>query len=204
MLDFASALQQQLVIDKPLKIDEISDKNIDIVLLKTSSDRDYFILTTSGLSNYALPVSEAEKNDPFVELCFALPSYWETTFQSANSKWVVEKLKFLCAFVLDRNTHFWDGHTMPNANPNKPFSETMKQEYLLFSKSILYPNQLSQVALGEKNVHLLFLIPIFQKEFEHKLSRGTMALKKKLVNINANEILDDYRTPAVTKRFGLF
>jgi len=204
MLDFATALQQQLHTDNFELIDQISDKNIDLVLLKTAFDRNFSILTTSGLSNYAMPFNDAENNEPFVELCFAIPSYWDTSFQNQNANWVIEKLKFLCEFVLDRNTYFWNGHTIPNAKPNKPFSETMKQEYLLFSKSILYPDQLSQVLVDEKIVHPLFLIPLFQKEFEHKLSRGTTAIKKKLVNINAGEILDDYRTPAVTKRFGLF
>jgi hypothetical protein len=204
MLDFATALQQQINADNFEKIDQITEKQIDLILLKTRYDRNFSILATSGLSQYKMPFSEAENNEPFIELCFALPSYWDNTFQSENSKWVLEKLKFLCNFVLGRNTHFWDGHTMPNAKPNKPFSETMKQEYLFFSKSILYTDQLSQVMLEEKTIHLLFLIPIFQKEFEHKLSRGTMALKKKIVNINAGEILDDFRTTAITKRFGLF
>lgn len=204
MPDYISELQRQINAKQTIKIDEIIDCKIELFLLDANLDRNFFILTTSGLAAYELPISDKENNAKHIELCFALPSYWDTTFKSENALWVVEKLKFLCNFLIDKKTHFWDGHTIPNSNPNKPFSETMKQEYLLFSHTFLFPDKLSQIQVEDKNIHLLFLIPIFQKELEHKLSRGTMALKKKMLNSNASEILDDFRLVWIKKRFGLF
>jgi hypothetical protein len=204
MLDFSTVFKQHLQTDTVRKIDEIPEKNIDIFLFNTVLLRDFSILSTSGLSNFSLPYREEEQNGRHIELCFALPSYWDDQFKNENAVWVLEKLKFLCNYLLDKNTHFWDGHTMPNAKPNRPFSKTMKQEYLFFSKSILYPDLLTEVQIEDKTVTLLFLIPIFQKEWEHKLSRGTGALKKKLVNANAGEILDDYRNSTIKKLFGIF
>jgi hypothetical protein len=205
MSDFYLALQEFLRAKQPLKIDEVPQKSIDIVLFDTHFDRQFSILCTLGLSNYDLPVNERENNIPNIELCFALPSYWDKSFQSDNSKWVIEKLKFLCQFVFERNTYFWDGHTMPNAKPNKPFSQTMRQEYLLFSKSLLYPSELNIFRLGDKSVQLLFIIPLFQKEFELKQARGTIEIKRKLVGSGVGEILDDFRNPVVKKRFfGIF
>lgn len=204
MPDFSQAFQSKLEVQKYEIIDKIEIYNIDIVLFPTNFSRKFSILSTSGLSNFAMPQRTEEENQPHVELCFALPSYWDLSFASENSRWVVDKLKFLCHFVLEKQTHFWDGHTIPNAKPNRPFSKTMQQDCLLFSKSILHENELTSVELNNTKVYLLFLIPLFKKELDHKQARGTNAIKKKLVNANVGEILDDFRTVVITKRFGLF
>lgn len=204
MPDYSEVLKSRIQAQSITKIDQIADKKIDILLLDAHLDRAFSILTTEGLSNYTMPFRDTENNAPHVELCFALPSYWDLDFASENSVWVLEKIKFLAEFVINRETHFWDGHTIANANPNKPFSTTMKQDFLLFSKPLLYQEELGEITLAEKSITPLFLIPIFNKEFEHKLSRGVLSLKKKLVNHNVSEILDDYRTSSIQKRFGIF
>ncbi len=204
MISFQAALVKQFSEQNISKINEIPQHKIDIMLVKTDFDRNFTLLTTSGLSTYDMPLREEENNAPHIELCFALPSYWDLTFKSENASWVIEKLKFLVDFVLSKKTHFWDGHTMPNANPNRPFSNTMKQNHLLFAKSMLYENELNTFEVDGKTVQLLFLIPLFEKELEHKFSRGTMAIKRKLIGSNQGEILDDFRTAVVKKRFGLF
>lgn len=204
MTSFQAALVKQFSEQNISRIDEIPQHKIDILLVKTDFDRNFTLLITSGLSAYDMPLREEENNAPHIELCFALPSYWDLTFKSENASWVIEKLKFLVDFVLSKKTHFWDGHTMPNANPNRPFSNTMKQNHLLFTKSMLYENELNTFEVDGKTVQLLFLIPLFEKELEHKFSRGTMAIKRKLIGSNQGEILDDFRTTVVKKRFGLF
>ncbi len=204
MNSFQAALVKQFSEQNISKINEIPQHKIDILLVKTDFDRNFTLLTTCGLSAYDMPLREEENNAPHIELCFALPSYWDLTFTNENSSWVIEKLKFLVDFVLTKKTHFWDGHTMPNANPNGPFSNTMKQNHLFFSKAIIFENEFNTFEVGGKTVHLLFLIPLFQKELEHKFSRGIMAIKRKLVAGNHSEILDDFRTAAVKKRFGIF
>jgi hypothetical protein len=203
MTSFKAALAQRFSEENITKIDEVSQYNIDILLVKTHFDRDFTLLTTSGLSAYQMPFREEENNAPHIELCFALPSYWDLTFTNENSSWVIEKMKFLVDFVLTKKTHFWDGHTMPNANPNGPFSNSMKQNHLFFSKAILYENELNTFEVEGKTVHLIFLIPLFQKELEHKFSRGIMAIKRKLAASNHCEILDDFREVVIKKRFGI-
>jgi hypothetical protein len=108
MPKFSDELIHQLSIETFTKIDEIPNKNIEIGLVSTKFDRDFTLLTTSGLSQYTLPIREEENSEPHIELCFALPSYWDLTFQNENCAWVLEKLKFLVNFVLDKKTHFWD------------------------------------------------------------------------------------------------
>jgi hypothetical protein len=204
MISFQASLEQRFGEENITKIDEITNHKIDILLVKSNFDRQFTLLTTSGLSNYNMPVNDKENNGEHIELCFALPSYWDITFKGENTSWVLEKLKFLSDFVLSRNTYFWDGHTIPNANPNKPFSATMKQDHLLFSKSMLYEQDLQTIECEGTTVHLLFLIPLFQKELDHKFSRGTLAIKRKLIDSNHGEILDDYRGVVIKKRFGIF
>ncbi len=186
------------------KIDEIPNKAIEIHLLDFHVDRDFSVLTTVGLSDFSLPVRAEENNEPYIELCFALPSYWDKSFSNENSAWVIGKLKQLTNFLLDKNTHFWDGHTIANSNPNKSFSSTMKQDFLLFSKALSYPAEFGEIIIDDKKIIPLFVVPIFKKELDFKMSRGTNALKKKLLENNASDILDDYRLPVIKKRFGIF
>jgi hypothetical protein len=202
MLDFSAALQHQLQVEQPTKIDQIPDKQIDILLFKTSFERQFSILCTSGLSNYAMTNNTRENNHQHIELCFALPSYWDLTFQSESASWVVEKLMFLSNYVINKNTYFWDGHSIPNKNPNAPFSNTMQQSFLFFSHTLLHPDKLTAVHVNDKIIHLLFLIPIFQNELDRKISRGPDSLKKKMLTAHVGEILDDFRTPVIKKLFG--
>lgn len=204
MTSFQAALAQRFGKENISKIDEIETHKVDVLLIRTAFDRNFSLLITAGLSNYDMPLREEENNQPHIELCFALPSYWDLKFEHENSNWILEKLRFLVEFCLSRKIHFWDGHTMPNANPNKPFSDSMKSSHLLFAKSMLYENELSSIEIDGKTVRLLFLIPLFDKELEHKFSRGTMAIKRKLIESGHGEILDDFRTVVVKKRFWLF
>lgn len=204
MTDALDALNKRFGSDHLKLIKEIAEHHVSIVLVNPRLHRDFNILMTCGLSNHAMPFNEKEENEPFIELCFALPSYWDLEFKDDKSKWVVDKLTFLVDFCLKKQTHFWNGHTIPNANPNKSFSDSMKQGFLFISKPLSYENELSIIKWEDKTVHLLFLIPIFQKELEHKFSRGIVALKKKLVSKNFSEIIDDYRDSAVKPWLGLF
>lgn len=204
MTDALVALKKRFGSDNISLIDEITEHQVAIVLVNPRLQRDFTILMTCGLSNYAMPLNENEENEPLIELCIALPSYWDLEFKNENAKWVVEKLIFLVNFCIKKQTHFWNGHTMPNSNPNKSFSDSMKQNFLFISKPISYEKELSVIKWEDKTVHLLFLIPIFQKELEHKFSRGIVALKKKLVSKNFGEIIDDYRDSAVKPWLGLF
>jgi hypothetical protein len=204
MTDAFKALCNRFGEENITRIEEFTDYSIEIVLVKPNLNRDFSILMTLGLSAYEMPVNELEQNEPFIELCFALPSYWDLKFKSTNARWVLDKLKFLVDFCLSNETYFWNGHTMPNAKPDAPFSTTMKMEFLFFSQPMLYENELATISYENKTLHLLFLVPIFRKELEHKFSRGTLALKKKLVSKNHGEILDDFRVSTVKPWLGLF
>jgi hypothetical protein len=204
MTDALEALNKRFGAENLTVIDEIRNYNIAIVLVNPKLNRDFSVLMTCGLLNYAMPYNDKEDNEPFIELCFALPSYWDFDFKTDNTRWVIDKLKFLVDFCLSKQTHFWNGHSMPNANPNRPFSATMKQDNLFIAKPMLFEQELSIIKTDEKTVHLLFLIPIFQKELEHKFSRGIVALKKKLVSKNFGEIVDDFRESAVKPWLGIF
>jgi len=204
MTTFLQALSTKFGEETLTVIDKVPNSEVVIVLIRGNFNRKFSLLSTCGLSTSKMPFRQEENNAPFVELCFALPDYWDFNFESPNSKWPIEKLKFLVSYALQKNVHFWDGHTMPNAKPNKPFSVSMKQNHLFLSKPLIYENEFSIVMLEQTEVHWLFLIPIFEKELEYKFTRGVNALKKKLVGAGHGEILDEFRPSAIKRMFGLF
>src|SRR5690554_2333853 len=80
----------------------------------------YWVVTTDGLYTYKMPVSDKYRGKEHVELCFAMEHNWD--FSEEAYQWPIEKLVWLGNFMLDRETWFGAGHTIPNGNPPMPLS----------------------------------------------------------------------------------
>lgn len=182
-----------------------NENNIGLIIIRPSHDRKVTLLCTVGLSEYKMEVNEKNSSFGHVELYMALPSYWDLTdAQNTNFNWVNEWLLKLSNYVIEKNTFFAHGHTLATGNPPKSISATMKQSYLLLHFPIAFKEQMKALELNNKTVHFLAVTPIFSDEFDYKVSRGTIGLLKKMKSKGCSEILDDYRTSTVRKKYILF
>ncbi len=158
-------------------------------------------LMTNGLSDYQMPVPEKYADEAFKELYFCLPSYWDLPidakgFQENNDPnftWVYPWITRLSKFLLNNNTWFGHGHTMPCGSEIKPLSANMKQNYFILTRPILLEQELEEIQLKGKKVGFLAIIPLFPDEMDYKQGKGTQKFLRKLVGRNINENLDDYR-----------
>jgi hypothetical protein len=163
------------------------------------------VLMTNGLSNYKMPVLEKFVGREFNELFFCLPSYWDLEDHSNDAmNWVFEILFKLQRHVIEKETWFGVGHTIPFKNPIEAISSTMNQKYFFFADPIFIKDELQEIKVGDKSIHFLSIIPIFEDEFDYKIGKGTYKFQKKLAQKDVTELLDDYRGSALKSNWKLF
>lgn len=182
-----------------------TETDFPLLLIELQERSNIQVLMTNGLSNYKMPVTQKYAGKEFTELYFCLPSYWDLEDESnPNFNWVWTWIQRLTHFVLEKQTWFGVGHTIPAGNPPAPLSATMKQNHFFFSEPVFLQHSLKPLKIGEKEVHFLAIIPIFEDEMDFKLGKGTFKFQRKLAQQNITELLDDYRMTALRNKWRFF
>lgn len=178
---------------------------VEILEIKLQLRSQITLLMTSGLSAYRMPVSTKYEGREHNELLFCLPSYWDLDDpNNEQCAWVVDWIKRLANFVLEKETWFGAGHTIPCGNPNVALSSTMKQNYFFLIDPIFLEKELQPLELDGKTVHFLAIVPIFPDEFDYKMGKGTYKLLKKMEIHQVTELLDDYRSSVLKRHWKFF
>jgi len=179
------------------------EKDFDIIQFSLIfQEEKYTVVTTSGLSNYEMPVTENYKDRSRIEFCTVVDHLWD--FNDAQNQWIYEKLAWLGNYLLERKTWFSIGHTIPNGKPAQAISNSFSQQYFYFDDPTLLSEELKPIEADERLVHFLCLLPISEKELNYKMSRSNFKFKKKLASENVTEVLELYRPDCVTKKFGFW
>ena len=187
------------VMDVPTREGEIPLIMLDLELRSPVS-----ILMTNGLSDYKMPVPEKVAGREYNELFFCLPSYWEwEDMENPRTNWVFKWTQRLSKHVVEKNTWFGHGHTMPCGVNMESLSETMKQNHFFLSDPILLENELAPITVDGREIHFLGIIPIFSDEMDYKQSKGTFKFLQKLRNKGVTEQLDDFRATILKRSWKL-
>jgi hypothetical protein len=193
MSDLKHALQDRFGDHRVSEI-PVKEGEIPLLIMDLELKTPVTVIMTNGLSDYKMPVPEKLEGEEYNELYFCLPSYWEWEDASnPQMNWVFEWIQRLAKYVVEKETWFGHGHTMPCGSNPKPLSSTMKQDHFFLMHPMLLESELETIQVGEKTIHFLAIVPIFLKEFEYKQSRGTFKFMQKLVNKGVSEKLDDFR-----------
>jgi hypothetical protein len=162
------------------------------------------VLMTNGLSNYKMPVPEKAAGREYNEIFFCLPSYWEWQhLDDPRMNWPFQWITRLATYVVDKNTWFGHGHTMPCGVEMTSLSDTMRQNHFFLSDPVLLQKELAPIELGERTVHFLGIIPIFPDEMDYKQGKGTFKFQEKLLHNGVTEKLDDYRDTILRSKWRL-
>lgn len=179
-------------------------KNYPFLLIDVEMRSSVQLLMTNGLSEYRMPIPEKFAGKEHVELCFCLPSYWDLDdIENQAVMWVYDVLFRLQQYVRKKETWFGLGHTFPFTSSLDPISATMKQKYFMLNEPVFMKEWLQVLSCGEKSVHFLTVLPIFEDEFDYKMGKGTYKLQKKLAQQNVTELLDDYRSSVLKSKWRL-
>jgi len=181
-----------------------TEGDFPLILLDLELKSPVTVLMTNGLSNFTMPVHEKHQDRAHIELYFCLPSYWSfEDLNDPNTNWVYSWIRRLANFVIEKNTWFGHGHTMPCGKEMQPLSATMKQNHFFLSDPMLLERELAPLNLGNKIVHFLAIIPIFPDEMDFKQGKGTFKFQQKLIQHGISEKLDDYRGTVLRSKWRL-
>lgn len=162
------------------------------------------VIITNGLSDYQMPVPEKVAGREFNEIYFCLPSYWEwEELENPRMNWIFPWIQRLAKYVVDKQTWFGAGHTLPCGKEMQELSETMRQNHFFLSDPILLEQQLAPIAVGGKIIYMLAIIPIFPDEMDYKQGKGTFKFLQKLSNQGVTEKLDDFRSTILKSKWRL-
>jgi hypothetical protein len=179
----------------------VTDGEVPLLMIELDLGSKVRVLVTNGLHNYKMPVPESEKGREYNELYFCLPSYWEPEDRdNPRMNWIYYWIQRLANYVQEKETWFGHGHTMPTGKEAKPLSDTMKQNYFMLSHPLLLRQELRPIDVGDKVVHFLAIIPLFEKEFTYKQGKTTRKLLKRFDTYRVDEKLDDFRESVMRSR----
>lgn len=179
-----------------------TDEKFPLLILDLELASPVTVLMTNGLSDYKMPVPDKYKGREFNELYFCLPSYWDwEDLDNPNLNWVYTWLRKMATYVIEKQSWFGAGHTIPNGKEHLPISSTMKQNHFFMCNPILLENELEPIRIGEKTIYFLAVFPIFQDELDYKNARGTFKFLQKLNSANVTEKLDDYRSTVLKSKW---
>jgi hypothetical protein len=204
MSDLLHALEERFGAHRVAAI-PAAPNELPLIALDIESRSQVTVITTNGLADYKMPVPEKLAGREYNELCFCLPSYWEwENVDNPSMNWIFPWIQKMAKHVVEKNTWFGPGHTIPNGMEALPLSPTMQQNYFLISDPILLEQELAPITVGEKNIHFLTIIPIFEDEMDMKAEKGSAKFFKKFMENGGTEILDDYRKSTLKSKWRMF
>lgn len=187
------------VLDVPISQGEMPLLAINLDLVSPIT-----VICTNGLSNYKMPVPAAESGKEHNELFFCLPSYWEwEDIENPQMNWIFPWIQRLAKYVIEKETWFGHGHTMPCGSEMKSLSVTMKQNHFILINPILLEHEMAPVKVNDHLVYFLAIVPIFEDEMDYKQGKGTLKFLRKLIGKGVNEKLDDFRSTSLKSKWTL-
>lgn len=182
----------------------VADGEVPLLALTIESRSPVTVVMTNGLSDYTMNVPEVLKGLEHNELYFCLPSYWDLEDdENPTMNWVIPWIQRLTNYVIEKESWFGHGHTMPCGKEMNSLSPTMHQNHFFLSNPILLEKELAQVKIGDKSIQFLGIIPIFPDEMDYKQGKGTLKLMRKFLAHGVTELLDDYRKTVLSTKWRL-
>lgn len=199
-------VSQELI--KRFQENEVTNLSNDFgkfILISLPNKNGNKILLTNNLSDFKMNVHEKHQGEEYNELYFYLPSYWDLEdIENPKMNWVFAWLEKLKNHVINKNTWFGNGHTIPCGKELKPLSETMLQNHFILAYPIELNEEISPLIIEDKTIRFLAVIPIFEDEMDYKQGKGTAKLFKKFEQAKVTEKLDDYRKTVLKNRWNFF
>lgn len=199
--DLQIALQERFGEHRVFSVPTVEGK-LPLLALDLESNSPITVIMTDGLSHYKMPVPEKYAGREYNELYFCLPSYWEwETLDNENMNWIYTWIYKMSDYVVKNQTWFGHGHTIPAGKDKLPISATMRQNHFFLCDPILLDEALAPLSVGDKQIHFLAIVPIFEDEMDYKQARGAFKLLQKFNSSGVTEKLDDFRSSVLKSKW---
>lgn len=180
----------------------VAEGQMPLLAIQLKLNSPVTVICTNGLSSYKMPVPPTELGNEYNELFFCLPSYWDwKDSETPRMNWIFPWIQRLAKFVVEKNTWFGHGHTMPCGREMTSLSESMKQNHFILLNPILLESEMTPIIVGDHKINFLAIVPIFGDEMDYKQGKGTLKFVRKLIGKGISEKLDDFRNTSLKSKW---
>lgn len=184
-------------------VQENTSENImvDLNVLMPSEEERYYLIYTTGMSNYAMKLPKELQNREelkYAELFMFLPDTWKleqitsmTRRGKSSELWPLSLLRYLAKLPYEYQTFFGWGDTISNGPRYSPFSKKAKMGGVVLFQS---EDELGSLRTGDGTVINLFMVvPVYREEIEYKVKYGIEALNERFTQNRFQAIFDSDR-----------
>jgi hypothetical protein len=177
--------------------------HVDIHPVQPTSERPYWTLITSGMSDLPMSAPPGAEEFAYAELMLCLPKTWKMDQKEWDDEahyWPIRWLKLCARFPHLYHTWLFWGHTIPNGDPPEPFASGTAMCGMLLGTPRTVPDDFTRLPIrDDKVIHFLALYPIYQGEMELKLKEGTERLDELFETHKVTELLNPRRKEVTPK-----
>jgi hypothetical protein len=168
--------------------------HIDIHIVTPTSERPYYTLVTSGMSDLPMSTPTKESAHRYAELMLCLPANWpmkQDEWRIEENYWPIRWLKYIARFPHVYKTRLWCRHTIPNGDPARPFASNTKMTCMLLANPMTVSTRFWQLKISdEKTIHFFALIPLYPDEIDFKLKKGADELLMRFEKAKHTELIN--------------
>jgi hypothetical protein len=183
--------------------------HVDVHVVPASGERAWITLVTSGMAQRPMAVPDGLEEYRHAELMLALRRDWqfeENATDDDPSHWPIRLLRFLARLPHEYDTFLFHGHTIPNEDPPRPYTDGTGLCGALIAPPQIAPQGFERFETADgRVVHVHALILLHGEEMDLKLKKGVGALGDRLEEAGVTELVDVTRASVVDRkrwRFG--
>jgi hypothetical protein len=180
-----------------------STVHVDTHVVRPTTDRPYFTLLTSGMSDLDMRMPKGLEDLALAEVCLCLPREWplgmdDFGWREPRYFWPLAILRSAAKYPHIHQTWFSWGHTIGNVERPKPLSSETGFTGVMLLNPATFPEGADTVKTEDgRTIQYLALIPLFEQEMRFKKKFGSDVLEEKLIEADITELLDPKRLSIV-------
>lgn len=180
--------------------------HLDVHVVPPAPDRAFWFLFTTGMSARPMTVPAGAHSSRYAELSILLPRTWKldraSWQQDSRWFWPIGELKSAALLPHRFKTWLGYGHTIVGAEPDAPYAPSTRLSSMVVLPPVSIPDEVTRIYVGDLEVELLTLWPLYPEELDYKLERGLDALIEALDEAEVDDVIDPGRRCAVDRAGG--
>lgn len=179
--------------------------HIDVHIIEPTSERPYYTLFTSGMSDRPMHTSD-DSLPAYAELFIKLPASWDIGAIGDGDVpdsvfWPIGTLKSVARLPHEYKTWIGPLHTIPNGDPPQPLASNTQLCCAMTVFPWLESESFSTIAMPDgREVSVYGLVALLKDEVDYKLKRGGEALMDRYLRAGFSDVLDVSRRSCVKRR----
>ncbi len=177
--------------------------HVDVHVVPPDSDRPYFTLLTSGMSDLDMRVPPGLEEFALAEVCLCLPSDWPLSVNNFGWRepkyfWPLNILYQAARYPHRQNTWFCWGHTVGGTGAPTPIDSQVEFTGVLFLEPQTFPKGAERVETSDgRAINYLAVIPLHSNEMLLARREGSETLAEKLFEGGISEVLHPDRRSVI-------